>query len=414
MTGAERVVRGPRRRIGRAAVASLIALAVLGSTGGPAAASGPERTFTYRVETRGEVHTDLRGFARDAGRILGDARGWTLGGSVAFEEVRRGGDFALILASPDAVARASGVCSSLYSCRVGDQVLINDSNWRQGTPSWRGDGGDLATYRPMVINHEVGHRLGFGHRNCGSRGQAAPVMQQQSKGLQGCRVNGWPTPVELREFGRRAGVPVHDWVFTDVLHGRVHSAAIHEAASAGVVLGRGDGTFRPGDHVTRGQLASFLARSLELPLRGVGSFFADVPRGHPHGPAIAALAEHGIVTGNEAGEYRPGSRVTRGQMATMLARGYDLAPGGRAGFTDVASDHVHVHAIRAVADAGVALGYVDGTFRPSDRVSRAQLASFLVRAEASLMSGLGPPGRRPPDSTTERGTRRMSVAGGRS
>jgi hypothetical protein len=379
--GAARRARGGPRRTGRAVVATLVALATLGATAGPAAAEGPERTFTYRVETRGDVITDVRDFARETGRILDDARGWTLGGSVAFEQVRRGGDFAVILASPQAVARAASVCSSLYSCRVGDQVLINDRNWRQGTPPWRRDGGDLATYRPMVLNHEVGHRLGFGHQDCSHRGQLAPVMQQQSKGLQGCRANGWPTPTERRAFGRQAGVAVHDWTFTDVLHGRVHSAAIHEAAAAGVVLGRGDGTFRPADHVTRGQLASFLARSLELPLRGVGSFFGDVPRGHPHGASIAALAEHGIVTGNEDGEYRPGSRVTRGQMAAMLARSYDLAPGGTAAFTDVPSDHVHADAIRAVADAGVALGYGDGTFRPSERVTRAQMASFLVRAD---------------------------------
>jgi hypothetical protein len=380
--GAGRVGKGAWRRPRRAVVVALVALAMLGATVGPAAAAdGPDRTFTYRVEARGAVETDVREFARDAGRILSDARGWTLGGSVAFEEVRRGGDFALILASPDAVARAASVCSSLYSCRVGDQVLINDRNWRQGTPPFRRDGGDLATYRPMVLNHEVGHRLGFGHRDCGGRGQAAPVMQQQSKGLQGCRANGWPTPVERRAFGQRAGVAVHAWVFTDVLHGRVHTSAIHEAAAAGVVLGRGDGTFRPADHVTRGQLASFLARSLDLPLRGVGSFFADVPRDHPHGPSIAALAERGVVTGNEAGEYRPGARVTRGQMATMLARAYDLAPGRHAGFTDVPRDHVHGDAIRAVADAGIALGYGDGTFRPSDRVTRAQMASFLVRAD---------------------------------
>jgi hypothetical protein len=379
--GAARVVGAARRRSRRLLAVTLVALVPLGATAAPAAADGPERTFTYRVEARGEVDTDVRDFARDARRILSDARGWTLGGSVAFEEVRRGGDFALILASPEAVARASSVCSSLYSCRVGDQVLINDRNWRQGTPPWRRDGGDLATYRPMVLNHELGHRLGFGHRDCGGRGQVAAVMQQQSKGLQGCRANAWPTPGERRAFGRRAGVAVHAWVFTDVLHGRVHSAAIHEAAATGVVLGRADGTFRPADHVTRGQLASFLARSLELPLRGLGTFFADVPSGHPHGPAITALAERGIVTGNEDGEYRPGSRVTRGQMAAMLARAYDLAPDGPAAFTDVPSDHVHVDAIRAVAEAGVALGYSDGTFRPSERVTRAQMASFLVRAD---------------------------------
>jgi hypothetical protein len=49
----------------------------------------------------------------------------------------------------------------------------------------------------MVINHEVGHFIGFGHASCGGAGQPAPVMQQQSISLQGCKFNPWPTASEL-------------------------------------------------------------------------------------------------------------------------------------------------------------------------------------------------------------------------
>ena len=67
-------------------------------------------------------------------------------------------------------------------------------------------------------------------------------------------------------------------------------------------------------------------------------------------------------------------------MATFLTRALGLASSGSAAFTDVPADFVHAPAISAVADAGITTGYADGTFRPQDKVTRAQMASFLARA----------------------------------
>lgn len=152
----------------------------------------PATTYTYDVVVRGEVVTDPHAFAERAATILADERGWALDGELGFAEVADGGDVTLVLASPDAVAAAHPTCGRRFSCRVGDEVLINDRAWREATPAFRRAGGDLATYRRYVLQHELGHWLGYGHRECPRAGAAAPLMQQQSISLDGCTPQGWP------------------------------------------------------------------------------------------------------------------------------------------------------------------------------------------------------------------------------
>jgi hypothetical protein len=365
-------VRGLVTALGLALVATML-------VGPRPAAAAATRTITYEVVTRGDVRADLGEFRATAAAVLGDARGWSLGGSVRFVRVSSGGQFTLVLASPSAVAAASSVCSPLYSCRVGRQVLINDRNWRETTPGWRSAKGSRAEYRRYVVNHEVGHFLGFGHVGCARSGARAPVMMQQSKGLQGCVPSGWPSRGERERLASRSGVPIHPHVFTDVLHGGVHTVAIHEAADLGIVAGYRDGSFRPAEPVTRAQVASFLARSLGL--RPVGpSPFSDVPDGAAHAGAITALAEAGIALGDRDGTYRPGEQVTRGQLASLLARAYGLGAARPAPFPDVPPQHAHAAGIAAAAESGITTGYPDGTFRPAERIRRDQVASFVIRS----------------------------------
>lgn len=146
-------------------------------------------TFSYTIETRGDVESGVDNFAAVTDEALNDIRGWSLNYNVTYRRVQSGQDFRVILASPEEVDRASSVCSPQWSCRVGDHILINDDRWQNTTPTWPLS---RAEYRSYVINHEVGHWLGLGHPDCPGEGRDAPVMMQQSKGLNGCNARVWP------------------------------------------------------------------------------------------------------------------------------------------------------------------------------------------------------------------------------
>jgi hypothetical protein len=165
--------------------------------------------------------------------------------------------------------------------------------------------------------------------------------------------------------------------FDDVAADNPHRAAIERLAAAFVT--QATGAYRPGELVTRAQMASFLLRALELPpATGPCTRFSDVPPTDPHACAIQALAERGLVAGGTDGRYRPLDPVSRAEMAVFLVRALQL-PLGAVPPPDSAS-HPHAASIGAVMAAGVATGFADGTYRPDLPVSRDQMASFLVRA----------------------------------
>lgn len=162
-------------------------------------------TYTYCVASKGEVG-DLTEFSDTVFSTLNDPRGWPRAGAV-FQE-NEGADpnadpnacsMTLTLAAADQMTSFSTECSDEYSCRVGNDVIINVDRWNNATEGWLNAGGTVERYRTMVINHEVGHRLGHldNELTCPAVNQPAPLMQQQSMDLLGCTPNEWPLDEEL-------------------------------------------------------------------------------------------------------------------------------------------------------------------------------------------------------------------------
>ncbi|MBW3588368.1 MAG: DUF4988 domain-containing protein [Actinobacteria bacterium] len=164
----------------------------------PVSAGEGDRTYRYRVTSRGETHYALGSFRHDVRTIFADLRGLSLGGSLRFQIVASGEDLRIVLASPEEIGRSAGVCDESYSCRVGNEILINDENWRNTTPQF---GGSVEVYRKYLLRHEMAHWLGMDHAECPGGGPA-PLMMQQSKGTGSCHPNGIPLDHERQQLAR--------------------------------------------------------------------------------------------------------------------------------------------------------------------------------------------------------------------
>jgi 2',3'-cyclic-nucleotide 2'-phosphodiesterase / 3'-nucleotidase len=106
--------------------------------------------------------------------------------------------------------------------------------------------------------------------------------------------------------------------------------------------------------------------------------FEDVDDRSVHAEAIGELAERGVVEGRTATIFAPFETVTRAQLASMVVRAGGLTPSGERPFSDVTGGP-HAGAIAAAEEAGLVEGYVDGTFRPNQPIQRAQIAAVLDR-----------------------------------
>lgn len=177
--------------------------------------------------------------------------------------------------------------------------------------------------------------------------------------------------------------------FPDVPEGHLFHEEITWLATNGYASGYGDGTFRPGEDVTRGAFAAFLYRMAGSPAVPPGApTFSDVPSGHVFHDAIRWLAAEGVVEGYTDGTFRPSAVVNREATAAFLHRmaGAPEAPEDAPTFTDVPEGHLFHEEISWLAGSEITVGYPDGTFRSALAVSREGVAAFLFRYDALVES----------------------------
>lgn len=172
--------------------------------------------------------------------------------------------------------------------------------------------------------------------------------------------------------------------FTDVPNSHLFFEDISWLVDSGITTGFPDDTFRPLDDVTRQAMTAFIYRFAGSPAFSppVTPTFSDVGVDHPFRKEIEWAAAQGYVDGFPDGSFRPGNDITRMAMAAIL---YRLAgspaytPPGTPTFPDVPVGSSFYKEIEWAAASGIANGFPDGTFRPGDTVTRQSTAAFVFR-----------------------------------
>jgi len=169
-----------------------------------------------------------------------------------------------------------------------------------------------------------------------------------------------------------------DGGYDDVPPGAKFAADISWLTNEGITVGcdTSPPLYCPNGLVTRGQMATFLVRALDLPATSTDYFTDDET--NKHEARINSLRAAGITFGCTATRFCPDGLVTRGQMASFLVRALDLPGTSTDWFTDDETNK-HEARINSLRTAAITYGCGPTTFCPDGIVTRGQMAAFLHR-----------------------------------
>jgi len=151
----------------------------------------------------------------------------------------------------------------------------------------------------------------------------------------------------------------------------------------GAISGYDDGTFRPYNNTTRGQMTKIVILAFDYELYTPPTqTFSDVPPDHPFYIFVETAAHNNIVAGYDDGTFRPYANVTRGQLSkiVVVAAAWPNINPVTPTFNDVPRDHPFYTFIETAACHGIISGYADGSFRPYNDATRAQIAKIVCLA----------------------------------
>jgi hypothetical protein len=191
---------------------------------------------------------------------------------------------------------------------------------------------------------------------------------------------GTPVPTNTPADTPTAVPTVCGLSFTDVPPDYWAHQYINYMACNGIISGYSDGTFRPGNNTTRGQLSKVVVLAEGWPINTTGGpHFVDVPTNHAFYPYIETAYNHQIISGYSDDTFRPGNNVTRAQLSkiVVLAANWTIDTTGGPHFTDVAATDPFYGYIETAYNHQIISGYSDNTFRPGNNSTRAQVCKII-------------------------------------
>ena len=259
-------------------------------------------------------------------------------------------------------------------------------------------GGGTASYQITVEDASNGEVTA--NRRTASEGSTVTLTVTPDEGYQLADLtvtdrNGKEIPLDRQEDGRytftmpgstvtveASFVPAADQPFVDVPASAYYYDAVNWAVSSGITNGTTETTFSPNNACTRAQMVTFLWRSAGSPQPESGvNPFTDVADTAYYYDAVLWAVEQGITNGTTATTFSPNATVTRGQTVAFLWRYAGSPEAGGSSFTDVAADAYYATAVAWAAEEGITSGTTATTFNPHDPCTRAQIVTFLYRAQ---------------------------------
>jgi hypothetical protein len=169
--------------------------------------------------------------------------------------------------------------------------------------------------------------------------------------------------------------------FSDVHPSDYFYTAVQYLACHAAISGYSDGTFRPFNNTTRGQLTKIVVLAEGWTQSCTTQHFTDVPPSDPFYCYVETAVSHNVISGYADGTFKPGNNVTRGQLSkiVVLAEGW-ADDCSTQHFSDVPPSNAFFCYVETAFAHGIITGYDDGSFRPGNNATRGQISKIVYQA----------------------------------